>query len=59
MWESFGDLLYRIPQHRFMEDVLKPGLMQIFLALDYLHTECRIVHTGTARSVIVEARGMH
>ncbi|KAJ6155821.1 hypothetical protein N7470_006387 [Penicillium chermesinum] len=44
MWESFRDLLYRNPQHRFTEDLLKSGLMQIFLALDYLHTECKLVH---------------
>jgi serine/threonine protein kinase len=46
MWESFKDLLYRNPDHRFTEDLLKSGLMQIFLALDYLHTECNLVHTG-------------
>jgi len=46
MWESFRDLLYRNPNHRFTEDLLKSGLMQIFLALDYLHTECKLVHTG-------------
>lgn len=47
MWESFRHLLYRNPTHRFTEDLLKAGLMQIFLALDYLHTECKLVHTGT------------
>ena len=46
MWESFKDLLCRNPSHRFTEDLLKSGLMQIFLALDYLHTECKLVHTG-------------
>lgn len=46
MWESFRDLLYCNPNHRFSEDLLKAGLMQIFLALDYLHTECKLVHTG-------------
>ncbi|CAG8133364.1 unnamed protein product [Penicillium olsonii] len=45
MWESFKELLYRNPNHRFNEDLLKSGLMQIFLALDYLHTECNLVHT--------------
>ncbi|KAK2877251.1 hypothetical protein FQN49_001307 [Arthroderma sp. PD_2] len=45
MWESFRDLLYRNPSHRFTEDLLKAGLMQVFLALDYLHTECKLVHT--------------
>ena len=46
MWESFRDLLYRNPTHRFTEDLLRAGLMQVFLALDYLHTECKLVHTG-------------
>lgn len=46
MWESFRDLLYRNAAHRFTEDLLKTGLMQVFLALDYLHTECKLVHTG-------------
>lgn len=45
-WESFKDLLYRNPNHRYTEDLLKSGFMQIFLALDYIHTECNIVHTG-------------
>ncbi|PGH23419.1 CMGC/SRPK protein kinase [Polytolypa hystricis UAMH7299] len=45
MWESFKDLLYRNPNHRFTENLLKIGLMQVFLALDYLHTECKLVHT--------------
>ncbi|EEH04351.1 protein kinase [Histoplasma capsulatum G186AR] len=45
MWESFKDLLYRNPNHRFTEDLLRAGLIQVFLALDYLHTECKLVHT--------------
>lgn len=46
MWESFRDILYRNSTHRFSEDLLRFGLVQIFLALDYLHTECKLVHTG-------------
>ncbi|GFF68304.1 protein kinase [Aspergillus lentulus] len=45
-WESYRDLLYHNPNHQFSEDLLKAGLMQIFIALDYLHTECKLVHTG-------------
>lgn len=30
----------------FSEDLLKAGLAQLFLAFDYLHSECKIVHTG-------------
>ena len=46
MWESFRDLLYRNPSHRFTEDLLKASLMQTFLALDYLHNVCKLAHTG-------------
>lgn len=52
MWDSFTDLLFRNPRHRFTEDLLKAGLMQVFLALDYLHTECRVVHTGAIVLVV-------
>ncbi|QSS50111.1 protein kinase [Histoplasma capsulatum var. duboisii H88] len=45
MWESFKDLLYHNPNHQFTENLLRAGLIQVFLALDYLHTECKLVHT--------------
>ncbi|KAE8330624.1 kinase-like domain-containing protein [Aspergillus sergii] len=54
MWESFPDLLYRNPTRRFTEELLKAGLMQIFLALDYLHTECKLVHTEFEDESILE-----
>ncbi|KAM0137133.1 hypothetical protein ACHAO1_004308 [Botrytis cinerea] len=47
MWESFRDLRYRLPNHCFTEKILKGALKQLFLALDYLNTECRLVHTDT------------
>lgn len=46
MWDSWRDMLRRNPARRFSEMLLKAGLAQLFLALDYLHTECRLVHTG-------------
>ena len=51
MWDSWKDLLLRNPARRFSDALLKAGLCQLLLALDYLHTECHLVHTGkTARS---------
>lgn len=50
MWDSWRDLLYRNPANRFSDDLLKEGLKQLFLALDFLHTECRIIHTGKDQS---------
>jgi serine/threonine protein kinase len=47
MWDSFKDFLNRNPAHRFTEELLRAGLSQVFLALDYLHSECSIIHTGT------------
>lgn len=49
MWDSWRDMLRWNPAHRFTEELLKAGLSQLFLALDYLHTECHLVHTGKAR----------
>ncbi|KAF4634318.1 hypothetical protein G7Y89_g3796 [Cudoniella acicularis] len=45
MWESFRDLRYRLPNGLFTEELLKGSLKQLFMALDYLHTECKLVHT--------------
>ncbi|KAI0834278.1 kinase domain protein [Hypoxylon sp. FL0890] len=45
MWDSWRDLLFRNPTNRFTDELLKAGLKQLFLALDFLHTECKIVHT--------------
>jgi len=50
MWESIRELLYRNPTHLFTEHLLKEVLKQLFSALDYLHTECRLVHTGMIQS---------
>lgn len=45
-----SDLLYRIPSGMFAEDLLKVSLKHLFLALDFLHTECGVVHTGMTRN---------
>ncbi|TVY15942.1 Serine/threonine-protein kinase SRPK [Lachnellula arida] len=45
MWETFRDIRYLLPDGLFTEELLKASLKQLFLALDYLHTECKLVHT--------------
>ncbi|KXG48603.1 uncharacterized protein PGRI_024730 [Penicillium griseofulvum] len=45
MWGSFRHFIYRSPGQQLSEDLFKSGLKQIFLALDYLHSECQLVHT--------------
>lgn len=46
MWDSWRDLLYRNPSGRFSAELLKGGLKHLLLALDYLHKEFKLVHTG-------------
>lgn len=44
--ESVLTLLHRNPIVRLPEPVLAFILQRLFLALDYLHNECSIVHAG-------------
>lgn len=46
LWESVWTFLHRNPVRRLPTPVLAVVLRYLFLALDYLHTECQIVHTG-------------
>jgi serine/threonine-protein kinase SRPK3 len=46
MWDSWKDVVRWNPAGLFGEELLKAGLAKLFLALDYLHSECKIVHTG-------------
>lgn len=46
LWDSWRDLPRRNPVNRFTEDLLKAGLWELLHGLDYLHTECKLVHTG-------------
>lgn len=52
MWDSFRDLRYRLPDGIFTEELLKNSLKQLFLAIDYIHTECKFVHTGGTNFII-------
>ncbi|CRG82797.1 Putative dual specificity tyrosine-phosphorylation-regulated kinase 3 homolog [Talaromyces islandicus] len=44
LWESVLTFLHRNPIRRLPPPVLAFVLQRLFLALDYLHTECQIIH---------------
>ena len=46
LWESVLTFLSRNPLQRLPIPILAVTLHRLFLALDYLHTECKIIHTG-------------
>ena len=46
LWESVLTFLHRNPVRRLPSPVLAFVLQRLFLALDYLHTECKIIHAG-------------
>lgn len=46
MLESVRELLYRNPSGRFTEDLLRVFLQILLFALDYLHTDAHLIHTG-------------
>lgn len=46
LWESVLTFLRRNPVERLPSAVVAYVLRRLFLALDYLHTECQIIHTG-------------
>ncbi|KZZ89350.1 protein kinase domain protein [Moelleriella libera RCEF 2490] len=45
LWENVWTFLHRNPIQRLPTPVLAFVLRRVFLALDYLHTECHIIHT--------------
>ena len=46
LWESVLDFLRRNPSRKLPAPILAYVLQRLFLALDYLHSECQIIHTG-------------
>ncbi|TDL19982.1 CMGC/SRPK protein kinase [Rickenella mellea] len=45
LWDSVHTFLHRNPVRRLPPLVLSLVLERLFLALDFLHTECRVAHT--------------
>ncbi|RAK98773.1 kinase-like protein [Aspergillus ibericus CBS 121593] len=45
LWDSVLTFLHRNPEQRLPAPVLAFVLKRLFLALDYLHTECQIIHS--------------
>ncbi|KAK2591913.1 hypothetical protein QQS21_010387 [Conoideocrella luteorostrata] len=45
LWENVWTFLHRNPVRRLPKPVLAFVLQRVFLALDYLHTECQVIHT--------------
>lgn len=46
LFESVWEFLHRNPVERLPKVILAFTLRRVFLALDYLHTECQVIHTG-------------
>ncbi|PKY07214.1 protein kinase [Aspergillus campestris IBT 28561] len=46
LWESVLTFLRRNPVERLPAVIVAVVLRRLFLALDYLHTECQVIHTG-------------
>ena len=46
MLESAQDLLRRNSSGRFTEDLLRVFLQHLLSALDYLHSDAHLIHTG-------------
>lgn len=46
LWDSLRTLLERSGRDRLTEDLLRVNLQRLLLALDYLHTDRKLIHTG-------------
>ena len=49
LWDSLLGFQRRVLNGRLTEDLLKLSLGYVLRVLDYLHTECHIIHTGTVK----------
>ncbi|KAM0340745.1 hypothetical protein ACHAPU_010336 [Fusarium lateritium] len=46
LWESLGSVVYRTRDVRLTAPLLAFVLRRLFLALDFLRTECKVIHTN-------------
>lgn len=51
LWQSLGMLQYRHSRHKLTEELLRQVLSCVLRAIDYLHSECHLVHTGMEDSL--------
>jgi hypothetical protein len=56
LWESVLAFLLRNPVQRLPKPILAVTLHRLFLALDYLHTECKVIHTGSHLPTLCRCR---
>jgi serine/threonine-protein kinase SRPK3 len=52
LWQSVLAFLRCNPVERLPAAVLAAVLQRVFVALDYLHAECQIIHTGLCLSLL-------
>lgn len=46
LWDSVLNLVRRSPVERLPSQMVAFTLYRLFMALDYLHTECQVIHGG-------------
>ena len=46
LWDSLRTFLARNPANRLPAEMLRGVMIHLFEALDYIHTECHVIHTG-------------
>lgn len=56
LWDSVLTLLRRNPVERLPPAILVVVLHGLFLALDYLHTKCKVVHTDLCLPTLLSTR---
>lgn len=53
LWKSLRALQYQDSRHRLTEELLRPVLSCVIRAVDFLHSECHLVHTDIKASNIM------